>query len=481
MPNIDTAIHDEIDNVVRPRKQNRDEGSIIWSPEKNTAEESKKIIKRMYNPETDQEDAEARNTILVGINKVAVENNVDPQEIADLIYGKGVINIEQCLDDSWTNDYARFKDGHSPRAEKWKSYTWEDIENFEVDPKTRIDVMRLSIRATPQDVLKPVFWKLRDGKLGLQIFHSEALAPGIGLYRHVGWLPFLEEVKDFTEANDIIRKEIQKLREKRKYKVTELENDPRNSKGDGKKEENPKEGKLDVNPGGNGDGGIDRENLDFEKLLTQLKNTKDEQWAFEQLTMLDSHNSGASREIINQAAINVLQNQNLQHQPKNLVHFFENLLSYENTWEVIQVFWELPTEKLIAFVQEFAHQDIIRDPMNYKFLLLHYRQLPEQYQELYLSEIAKKFLPEKLALQDFLKKLNSLAGTRISEEDFFSGNGIWVGQLPEKYIIRETSKNQSYFYFNKEALQRDRLDFSSFDKYYNQVQEFEKFKRDKDI
>lgn len=188
--------------------------------EKREISRAVRQIQGLWNPGLEQTPDVIldRNDVLHTILQVSVAHDIDHQQIADWIYGHGKVNVEKYFDQLWTNDYARFRDGHVPPQ---KELTKEIIRQYETDPATRLPVKRLSLVATPKDLLEIVFYEFRDGRRGFNYNHFRLREGTRSDWRPVGgWKP-TEEVKNFDEANLRVKEIIQAL--KRSYSSESLD------------------------------------------------------------------------------------------------------------------------------------------------------------------------------------------------------------------------------------------------------------------
>ena len=84
---FEQAVHTEVNEAVQAATEN--DGVLTEQDREETeVQNSLRMIERMYDHENNPDDVEARNWVLVGITKAAIEHNQDPQEIADLIFGE---------------------------------------------------------------------------------------------------------------------------------------------------------------------------------------------------------------------------------------------------------------------------------------------------------------------------------------------------------------------------------------------------------
>lgn len=287
-----------------------------------------RMIKGLWNPK-DPETAETninRAAVLRSMLEVAVSFGIDHQDIADWIYGKGQVGVESHLKELYSDppDYSQV----SPR--RGGKILFHD--NMPVlggsviggDPGMMIRVEGgskvykiLDIRVTPEDNLHVEIYKFPNGRFGVIMYDLKER--GYAVHR----IP-TPQFDTFDEAHEDVLRQIAGLREKKGYKVTDLERG-KGGRGGGGRGTLPDRGPLDVYPDPLArDKEPEDVELDFSELIKKLKTTRDFKWALGQLEI--SRTGDLAYGVRMQLIDAVIENKNIIWNNENLLGLFDCIL-----------------------------------------------------------------------------------------------------------------------------------------------------------
>lgn len=302
---FEQAVHDEVVDVVENAME--DDGVITEQDrEKQEIQNSLRILTKMYNHENEPGNTEWRNMVLVGITKAAIEHNQDPQEIANLVFWEGVLDMREFL---------------------WDAF--EELGNWNKKIRYRLpsgDIMQWLYRQEQWIIEWTDLRRLSDtaaGRLG-------------GRYMQ-NMIYLSSRVESFEEAVEEAR---QRIWWTDQAPLTADVRDTVSIDGntDGEQvDELPPSITLDINPDGTvsilDENGREIE-LTFDELLARLATTHDKQWVLTQVENIkEAHINGVLNavatmqwsEIMSQALKNIFENPNLHFSIDEIISTFSSL------------------------------------------------------------------------------------------------------------------------------------------------------------
>ncbi len=284
-----------------------------------------RMIKGLWNPK-DPETAETeinRAAVLQSMLEVAVSFNIDHQDIADWIYGKGQVNVESRLKELYSDpkDYSQVSPGSGGKRLLFRDNMPVFVVEggVDIDPGMRIEVKggpkeykTLDIRVTPKDNLHVEIYKFPNGQFGIIMYDLKDR--GLAVIR----IPN-PRFNTFDEAHEAVLERIAALRKLKGYKVDSITEGGRGGVRGGTL---PDGGPLDVNPDPSARGEEPEEvELDFSELMEKLRTTRDFKWALGQLEI--ARRGDVDYDTRRQLIGAVIENKNIAWNNENLLELFD--------------------------------------------------------------------------------------------------------------------------------------------------------------